>query len=940
MFLLPLLFIGLSAGATYFATASVALTIATVALGLGQILLSELFAPKFVPDTSNLKFNNASVGFPIPIVFGIAKVNPNFIHHNPSNFYQKPVVQKTKGLFGSKKQTIGWDYYHKFALGICIGPIDRILEIRTSGSDNGIKSGPIVFTSNYADFNFSPSSGDTEKDSGPIRVYRGTNTQTRISSQDPYFSIPTPIEGLGTQNLTLNYRNVCWALYKNHFLGRNNPNVPSHTYIIQRLPTEVPAGMKTRGSDDSENHNYNLANPAAAIYELCFSSLYGAGLPKDSCDEASFIEAADFYAANNMGLGFAITEHSTLKGVLDGLKNHLKFTLLRGDNGKLRFINLLDNTQNTVKVIYNDDIIEKSLKIGVSTIHDTYNHLQATFTDPNTQSRGSYDYMEQFNINAVGFLKTQTLNLEAFQDLGLVRRTLARQMREIAYPLKTFDFDTNLFLSDVEQGDFLRIAFRDVNSLEPTYNNNVIAFMTRVVEVSEPATNEGVMRIKCVEDPNFEILEIDESEILNLRNAANIYGDVVAEDDIYQPIDVNLAAPADVLIVELDFVPDAYRYDATAQKHITNGLSVCIMPNYAVGTSSDFTVGRIIGGDSELYPADPRLTERSLGKAYVGTFNGTLTGENSWFVDYSNTGILVDVAGNPPELTANNFTGTNNDLEQILEWDSGVGGWLWIKGEFIKWGAAELVSGTTYRFTKLARNCVENRWATHTPGTPTEVRVLVGALTDFIVDIAQNWENTIISKIQDVGLGLPVDFDAKGTKTYDFTFAAYGITSARSDEVDEDPGFFDNYGDHPTGITTTNPFYTTLTGKFIGKCARVPAPGVRYDGGGLYITPYHAAYVKPLNEAYAASADVVGSQYPSFAFRFEYYDAGGAYLGVGAGSSTNQWQWSQGSSDDPVLPENFNPPLTAAKIRVYPYVTFGSSYPPVKGLEYTEAAIV
>ncbi len=95
------------------------------------------FAPKaadpLTATTQDLKIATAATGMPLPVVFGIARVTPNYIRSDINLF--KAVTSDLPlpsqgGKGGGKPQGAKQiDYYHVWEVGLCMGEIDAVGQI-------------------------------------------------------------------------------------------------------------------------------------------------------------------------------------------------------------------------------------------------------------------------------------------------------------------------------------------------------------------------------------------------------------------------------------------------------------------------------------------------------------------------------------------------------------------------------------------------------------------------------------------------------------------------------------------------------------------------------------------------------------------------------------------------------------------------------------------
>ncbi len=244
----------------------------------------------------SLQINSSSEALAIPVVFGICRISGNFLRYDTSTFRVVPIIERIQrdpsavaydkavaayrsnpskvnhaldskaakqsgggggkggggssspppstSLSGNEKINaytqillendasgrkplpkeydeiiVGYKYYLTWELGFCMGPVDALLAMRCfPGEEATINNAanPTV-TGNSSVF-----TGRGAESGGTIRFYRGTANQTRDNA-DPY------------KKATTNYRNVCFAVFQNYWMG-NSPAPSSYSAEVQRFP--------------------------------------------------------------------------------------------------------------------------------------------------------------------------------------------------------------------------------------------------------------------------------------------------------------------------------------------------------------------------------------------------------------------------------------------------------------------------------------------------------------------------------------------------------------------------------------------------------------------------------------------------------------------------------------------------------------------------------
>lgn len=124
-----------------------ALTIETggvgaIIAGIGMLAGGSLglaFQPKSTNPSAaraqDVQFATASLGMPVPVIFGEQKVTGNFMNWTGTNFHAKKVLATGGKGGGSAGQVVGYDYYLTYEYALCMGPIDEIGQVISSPGD-------------------------------------------------------------------------------------------------------------------------------------------------------------------------------------------------------------------------------------------------------------------------------------------------------------------------------------------------------------------------------------------------------------------------------------------------------------------------------------------------------------------------------------------------------------------------------------------------------------------------------------------------------------------------------------------------------------------------------------------------------------------------------------------------------------------------------------
>jgi len=459
--------------------------------------MSLAFAPK-TPDqeaavAQELNVAPASVGHPIPVVFGIVRVMPNFINYSLDHFEAVEVFSEPQGGKGggdAPAQSVGFDYFLKWEYGLCMGEVDAIGQIYSMPGEVKMREDDDFdpFVGDYLDLTL-----DAEAHGGSIRIYKGSATQARVSSADAYFS-----QGM-------HYRNVCFVLMGLGAAGTQGfkmgqmPQPNSYQFMVRRLPKCVrddlsTVAIPTRGSLNSGDYQYWEANPAAIIYEILTNKVWGRGLSSDVIDEASFIATGEYFATHKLGMSFKIDAQEAIGDVLEGIRKHLKTILTwDGETYKLKTLLDVDTTHEFIQTLKSDEISD--LTVTRPLWDNTVNEIRAEFTSKDRSFRTDMVHVQNIAAKEImgGWITTEQLQLSAFSDPVVIGTQLLRLLTEMSYPFMSATWEMNRFKSQIEVGDVVRLVWSE-------FNDGPITAYFLVITIEDGSSDDENIKVTAVED--------------------------------------------------------------------------------------------------------------------------------------------------------------------------------------------------------------------------------------------------------------------------------------------------------------------------------------------------------------------------------------------------------------------------------------------------------
>lgn len=530
---------------------------AMVGVGIYGLIASPKGNSRGTAKAQDLEYASAADGVPLPVIFGEQRVVGNFMNYTLDNFRNRRIDRGGgKGGDSGPVQTVGFDYYLTYEYGLCMGPIDEIVQVISSPGEllmMGESPTAIVYSSSDVTKEVNLDSIDplanNGAESGLVRVYRGTATQDRTIAGDPYQfgnviatghvkagyyykietqsvvdftalgaasnAVGTTFKATNTSGniLTvgdsvveytgLNYRNICWALFMDFKIGRF-PTPKSYHFVLRRFPIHSSGfemlrpdgttitGFTVRGSADDTKPAYNQANPAAILYEVLTNKVWGRGLSQDLFHEASWISVASYFASKHIGMSFTIDSTDKIGSVIDWIRSHTK--LLMVFDGDLLRLRCLLNLSDTHGAIQTLTPADYSVFRATRPMWgSTVNDIRIEFQNRNKNYKSdSVQVRDVGNYNVTGRRAMERISLNAFNDYNTVRRQGFRILREKAYPLSGYELVMNRFHSQIQVGDVVRVLVGE-------FETDGTIFMM-VTKIEEPDSSSDDIRILGIED--------------------------------------------------------------------------------------------------------------------------------------------------------------------------------------------------------------------------------------------------------------------------------------------------------------------------------------------------------------------------------------------------------------------------------------------------------
>lgn len=389
------------------------------------------------------------------------------------------------GKGGSQVQVV--DYRLSVHLGYCWGPIDRINFIRIAEKDVEFEAdGNGSINLSLSDLFGGPKQGGGVD--GKVHIFMGGPTQVMPAEYAAkVFRTPTTMPG---------YRGLASLLFvgktfatKGFKWGSNNPILPVTEANITRMPVGLP-GDPSVGPD---------ANLAHVIYECVTNQDWGLGRSGGLIDLQSFIDAADTFREEGLGISLKWTSSVTMESFIDTLLAYgSAMFYMDPDLGKWR-LKLVRDDYVKAELPVVDETVGRMVKFDRSNWGETINEIIVQWTDPRSGKVESVRAQDLANIQIQQGIVPDTKNYEGVRNAPLALRLAQRDLQQVSVPLARAEMELDRRFWKLKPGSVVRLQW-------PSENIDDVVF--RALAVTRGRTSEKII-VNFVEDifssPYFQI---------------------------------------------------------------------------------------------------------------------------------------------------------------------------------------------------------------------------------------------------------------------------------------------------------------------------------------------------------------------------------------------------------------------------------------------------
>lgn len=376
------------------------------------------------PGLDDFQFPTADATRKVPVIWGkpmLRGLNVTWF----GDLRTEKITKKIKGLFSSKKQTIGWRFNVGLHMAFCVSNGDtRLLKIeigRETAWTGNLASGrsainqPTMF------------GGDEEEGgiSGSFDWCPGGASQGQNDYLRAVMSILAPA-----------YRSTARIVWRGGYLG-NSKYIKEWAIQAQRLPSALGSGY----------HDINgEANGAEMLYEILTNRIWGLGATSLDIQSSTFLKAAATLHGETFGLSMVWDGSKSLRDIADDILAHIDGVMyVNVLTGKWELI--LNRASTDAEKDAMLEFTEKDIELETfsrPTLDETVNEVRVFWTESGETTKWpavAHD-LGLFQVHDKQFVSTD-ITYGGITSYALAAKVATRDMGQLSYPLVKVAFRTN-----------------------------------------------------------------------------------------------------------------------------------------------------------------------------------------------------------------------------------------------------------------------------------------------------------------------------------------------------------------------------------------------------------------------------------------------------------------------------------------------------------------
>lgn len=388
---------------------------------------------------------------------------------------------------GGGEQTVGYRYFMGLHMGLCLGPVDSLLEIRagdrTAWTGNVTASGSSTISAPTL-FGGEDREGGLE---GTIDVMMGEATQTANAYLTAQQGSPQP-----------GYRGMVGVVYRQGtgpgLVSMNNPYIKPWAFRIRRILKgwQGDAVWYSAKASISLGSVGQAMNPAHIIYECLTNAEWGMGYGSTLIDDTNFKAAADTFHTEGLGLCMLWTRQATVESFIQTVADHAGANMVQDPRtGLFKLIPLRADYTVSALPLFDETNIKSIDSFERAAQPEAVNELTVKFRDLATGKDSTVTVQNLANITSQGGVVSQTKEYPGLPTSSLALRVAMRDLRVLSSPLAKVRLKVNRSGYALIPGSVIRFSWSRLG---------IVSMPLRVLRVNSGGPTAATIELECAED--------------------------------------------------------------------------------------------------------------------------------------------------------------------------------------------------------------------------------------------------------------------------------------------------------------------------------------------------------------------------------------------------------------------------------------------------------
>lgn len=384
----------------------------------------------------------------------------------------------------SKTATVGYRYYMGLHMGLCMGPIDALKEIRigdrTAWAGSQTTSGQAIIAK--ADL-----FGGEEREggiSGVVDVMMGDASQT---ANDYLTAKQGPAQPA--------YRGIFGLVFRGGLIAANNPYVKKWSAkaarVLQGWQNGGAAWYPAKAAITLPGGDVAM-NAAHIVYECITNAEWGMGYASAQVDDANFRAAADTFHAEGLGLCLMWNRQSTIEAFIQSVVDHVGAVVGQDPRTGLFVLNAIRGGYDVGALpLFDPSNVIALDSYQRAAIVEAVNEVTATYVDVVTGKTSGVTVQNLANITSQGGVVAQPKSYPGLPTAELATRAAMRDLRAMSTPIARVRMRCNRQAYGLLPGALIRLNWPKLG---------ITGLVLRVLAVNTGTLTAGEITIEASED--------------------------------------------------------------------------------------------------------------------------------------------------------------------------------------------------------------------------------------------------------------------------------------------------------------------------------------------------------------------------------------------------------------------------------------------------------